>query len=467
MYPFTRVAQLQGVDPREPCLHFRADPAKAMHSPQISSHSLDAALPFGASECLSIGQVLVFTAQGQKPFTNLVFTHNVLFSAWAGPGICKGSRPFNQSHLCLAISTRLEESSCAMKVDVHLPSGDSCSISLLGKRPISELKAAAQQHFQRRLKLTAKGWQLDLRATLSEAGLQDGDVVVAVVQPAKLAATDKAFALYGHAGEVVTWGDPEYGGDSSQVQEQLRNVQHIQATGYAFAAILESGAVVTWGDPEYGGDSSQVQEQLANVQHIQATESAFAAILESGAVVTWGDPDAGGDSSQVQEQLRNVKHIQATESAFAAILESGAVVTWGDPDAGGDSSQVQEQLRNVKHIQATGFGAFAAILENGAVVTWGHAGYEGDSSQEKEQLRNVQHIQAAGYAFAAILENGAVVTWGHAGYGGDSSQEKEQLRNVQHIQATGFAFAAILESGAVVTWGDPEYGGDSSFCCHS
>ena len=87
------------------------------------------------------------------------------------------------------------------------------------------------------------------------------------------------------------------------MQEQLRNVRHIQATHHAFAAILESGAVVTWGDPEHGGDSSQVQEQLRNVQHIQATRRAFAAILESGAVVTWGDPYFGGDSSEVQEQL--------------------------------------------------------------------------------------------------------------------------------------------------------------------
>ena len=46
----------------------------------------------------------------------------------------------------------------------------------------------------------------------------------------------------------MTWGDPQYGGDSSQVQEQLRNVQCIQATYGAFAAILASGAVVTWGD---------------------------------------------------------------------------------------------------------------------------------------------------------------------------------------------------------------------------
>ena len=67
--------------------------------------------------------------------------------------------------------------------------------------------------------------------------------------------------------------------------------------------------LVTWGDPEAGGDSSQVQEQLRKVQHIQATQGALAAILDSGAVVTWGNPEEGGDSSQVQEQLRNVRRI--------------------------------------------------------------------------------------------------------------------------------------------------------------
>ena len=122
-------------------------------------------------------------------------------------------------------------------------------------------------------------------------------MVAAVVQLGKAAATDKAFALHGHGEAVVTWAIQKSGGDSSQVREQLRNVQHIQATARgAFAAILESGSVVTWGDPEAGGDSSQVQERLRNVQRIQATANgSLAAILESGAVVTWGNPGAGGD----------------------------------------------------------------------------------------------------------------------------------------------------------------------------
>ena len=90
-----------------------------------------------------------------------------------------------------------------MKVDVHLVSGDACSVEVSPETLISE----AQQHFQRRLKLTAKGPQLDLKATLSEAGLRDGDVVAAVAQLGKLAATHSAFAWHGHGGEVVTWGD--------------------------------------------------------------------------------------------------------------------------------------------------------------------------------------------------------------------------------------------------------------------
>ena len=79
----------------------------------------------------------------------------------------------------------------------------------------------------------------------------------------------------------------------------------IQATGGgAFAAILADGSVVTWGDLDRDGDSSAVQDQLKNVQQIQATFWAFAAILADGSVVAWGHKAYGGDSSAVQDQLK-------------------------------------------------------------------------------------------------------------------------------------------------------------------
>ena len=91
-------------------------------------------------------------------------------------------------------------------------------------------------------------------------------------------------------------------------------------------------------------DSSEVQDQLKGVQQVQATSEAFAAILADGSVVTWGEPDSGGDSSEVQDQLKGVQQVQAMNGAFAAILADGSVVTWGKPISGGDSSEVQDQF---------------------------------------------------------------------------------------------------------------------------
>ena len=73
----------------------------------------------------------------------------------------------------------------------------------------------------------------------------------------------------------IAWGSAESGGDSTSVQDQLNNAQHIQASLGAFAAILGDGSVVTWGDTEFGGDSTTVQDQLKNVQQIRASDGAF------------------------------------------------------------------------------------------------------------------------------------------------------------------------------------------------
>ena len=76
---------------------------------------------------------------------------------------------------------------------------------------------------------------------------------------------------------------------------QLRQVQVFGSRqSPALAAMLGDGSVVTWGDPGRGGDSSAVQGQLRNVQHIQASAGAFAALLGDGSFVTWGDSDSGG-----------------------------------------------------------------------------------------------------------------------------------------------------------------------------
>ena len=58
----------------------------------------------------------------------------------------------------------------------------------------------------------------------------------------------------------------------------------IQSTKSAFAAILADGSVVSWGWPDHGGDSWEVQDRLKDVKQIQSNDFAFAALLGDGSV---------------------------------------------------------------------------------------------------------------------------------------------------------------------------------------
>ena len=275
-----------------------------------------------------------------------------------------------------------------------MPSGRSETLSAPHVLTVGRLRSLIQKSFGQRFLRLVKGTEghvfLDPLQSLEDAGIQDQDHIIAIAQQAKLEATDGAFALWYCGGDgIVSWGVSSNGGDSSQVQNQLKNVQEIHATCYAFAAILIDGSIVTWGDPFRGGDSSEVQYQLINVKQLKGTSSAFAAILVDGSVVTWGSTENGADSSQVQHQLQNVQQIQANMDAFAAILADGSVVTWGDSSHGGDSTNVQDRLKDVQQIQSVG-SAFAAILGDGSVVTWGKPEVGGDSSSVQDELKDVQ-----------------------------------------------------------------------------
>ena len=94
--------------------------------------------------------------------------------------------------------------------------------------------------------------------------------------------------------QSIAWGNPDWGGDCSAVQDQLRNVQQIQCR-ILVVHLPQSWQMDRWlpGAIQSGaGDCSAVQDQLRNVQQIQATDmGAFAAILADGSVVAWGDPE--------------------------------------------------------------------------------------------------------------------------------------------------------------------------------
>ena len=144
-----------------------------------------------------------------------------------------------------------------LQVSVALPSARSETFSLPQSSKVGDLRIVAQKSFQRGfLRLVDDHGVVDPAVSLQDAGLADGNELTAVVVEPKVVATSAAFAVFCCGGDrVVSWGAALYGGDSSEVQDQLKAVQELQATHFAFAAILADASVVTWGAPDAGGDA--------------------------------------------------------------------------------------------------------------------------------------------------------------------------------------------------------------------
>ena len=161
-------------------------------------------------------------------------------------------------------------------VEITLLSGRSASISCEPDSSVNELRLRAQRVLQTDISalFCRNGQRLVGRRSLREAGVEDADALTAALRQT-----------------VVTssWESLLSGGDAWPLASSW-------ATD-AFAAIRPDGLVVTWGYGFSGGDSSNVQSQLDDVQKICACKGSFAAIRTDGTVVTWGHEASGGDSS--------------------------------------------------------------------------------------------------------------------------------------------------------------------------
>ena len=70
----------------------------------------------------------------------------------------------------------------------------------------------------------------------------------------------------------------------------MSNVYNVYPCSYSFAVLKNDGSVVTWGEPEYGGDSSSVSSLLTKVKNIipNKEEHFFTALKSDGTSVSWG-----------------------------------------------------------------------------------------------------------------------------------------------------------------------------------
>ena len=120
----------------------------------------------------------------------------------------------------------------SLTLEVSLVSGKTVSLQTHGDESVESLKVRAQRALgvgKGRL-LSSTGSVLDGGAVVKKARLQQAEPLSLQVRRVDICAKKGAFAAILGDGSVVTWGDADCGGDSSGVQDQLKNVQQVQAT---------------------------------------------------------------------------------------------------------------------------------------------------------------------------------------------------------------------------------------------
>ena len=279
--------------------------------------------------------------------------------------------------------------------------------------------------------------------------------------------TNDAAAAILADGSVLSWGSGWSGTDV----DLSGHVTTIASTYGAFAALKTTGAIVTWGDEEYGGDSSDVESSLeSGCTAISSNYYSFAALKADGSVVTWGysSSNYGADSSTItgstgSASLSSVSEIFSTKGAFAALTSSGTVACWGESDYqsyGGDCDLGNlypsgSALTSVSTIYSD-YDTFAALLLDGTVVAWGNR-----ASSLTSPLPSVAKIFSTQSAFAALHNDGTVSVFGDSSNGGSTSSLSPSgsvLTSVSMIFATESAFAALKSDGSVVCWGSSDSG---------
>ncbi len=131
-------------------------------------------------------------------------------------------------------------------------------------------------------------------------------------------------------------------GQGNETVTQLFNdlkgdVGEILATGNAFAVIRNSdGSLVTWGHPDFGGNSVDVAAQLKNnIHELYGNRSGFVAITKTGGhLVGWGHGFGSSNFFTENEHLAGdvqVLHLDVEYANFLAIRRStGRIEVWAD-----------------------------------------------------------------------------------------------------------------------------------------
>jgi hypothetical protein len=184
-----------------------------------------------------------------------------------------------------------------------------------------------------------------------------------------------SFAVRRANGQRVCWGQvPPMPPSIAALTDivQLETLYNVSA-----AALKSNGQVIAWGEAEYGGTVPADIAALTDIVLLCGngwvnpyTEAmGFAVLRANGQVMSWGSQYS---VPQDIASLTDIISLVGCDGAYAILRANGQVMTWGDPAWGGSLPPNIAVLTNVRAIYSSCYG-FLALTEDSTVMPWGYS----------------------------------------------------------------------------------------------
>ena len=312
----------------------------------------------------------------------------------------------------------------------------------------------------------------------------DEDISIGVTPNIYTLKNGNCFVAVREDGSLISWSDPKANGsdckpnDPSESSNETNGnslnktikIKSIVATEKAFAALREDGTVISWGNSDYGGNSSSKADKLVSVKDIKASDRAFIALKTDGSIVVWGASNFGSAiPSNILSNLKSgVEEIWATSRGFTVRKGNGQLYSWGNVLFDSNEKNKYVELTQIKSVYPNTH-CFSSVSNDGTIQYWGDKciSDEADSNNHKPKLKvvsqpdksiGIKEVSFTDYGFSALMNDGSVIFWGHKYYGGNPSAVIKQsladtFNPAKELRSTAWGFSVLKADGTVISWG--------------
>lgn len=322
-------------------------------------------------------------------------------------------------------------------------------------------------------------------------------------------------ALINIDGTVDTWGNTAFGGLTTNLSNDLKNVKEIITGGGVMTALKADGTATTWKN-----NAVYETNKPANLNNIKkivsGSDGMVVALKANGTVTAWHNASnawdlCGNITSNNLTNLSGIVDIYASNKCFAALKYDNSLYIWGSNENSANriihniTTEASKLTSGVKEVYVNG-KVLIALKYDGTVVTIGNVNNGGDISNNNAQYQlyggtateitevflndkfaiglkkdnscvywgdisrnvnlynndistfnNIKNIVYSKDVMIGIKFNGSIVGIGEKNKGAETPIIEEAVLNV--FATTNNGFSLLKTNNKVISWGDTSYGG--------